>query len=104
VSKTFPEPPKLRLVASRVEPAGNVTVIMAGLLDRGRARDKVELLDAYYAYASAGRTSRKRPLPIEEFSTGLHKLCRSMDIAVERKGAHVSLKNVRLKEIEASAG
>jgi hypothetical protein len=43
-------------------------------------------------------------LSIEDFSTELNKLCRSMGIAVEQKGQHVYLKKVRLKEIEASMG
>jgi hypothetical protein len=97
-------PRKPRLVASRSDPVGNVTVIMAELIEAGKARDRVEFFDAFKAYARACRASGKRPLSVKDFGTQLNSLCRDMNIAVEQKGEHVYLLRVRLKEIEASAG
>jgi hypothetical protein len=103
-SHAFPEPQKPHLIASRSDPAGNVATIMASVLEPGKARDKAELADIFKAYALKCRQQGKRPVPPEEFSGALQRLCKELGIKVSHKGEHVYLVKVRLKEITASTG
>jgi hypothetical protein len=52
--KRFPAPPKPRLIASRLDPVGNVAEIMEP------GRGKVEIADVFAAYAEACEASGKR--------------------------------------------
>jgi hypothetical protein len=96
--------PKPRLVTSRSDPAGNVAAIMAEVMEPGKARDKTEIADLFKAYAQACREQGKRPVPPEDFSGAVQRLCGELGIKVTHRGEHVYLTKVRLKEIEASAG
>ena len=92
---------KPRLVTSRSEPIGNVATIMAEIMKPGTAREKAEIADLFKAYAEACRQQGKRPAPPEEFSRAMQQLCEEIGIKITRKGDHVYLIKVRLKETEA---
>lgn len=98
----FLEPQKPRLIASRADPAGNVATIMASVLEPGKARDKAELAEIFKAYAQVCRQQGKRPVPPEEFSAALQRLCGELSIKVTHKGEHVYLMKVRLN-LQAAA-
>jgi hypothetical protein len=100
----FAPPPKPKLIASSAEPYGSVPAIMAGVMEPGNARDKAELADLYKAYSQVCRLQGKRPLPPQEFSDALQRLCTELGIRVSHKGEHVYLMKVRLKNVVASAG
>ena len=72
---------------------------MAEILEPGRG--KVEFAEAFKAYAAAYRMHGKRPVPPEDFSLALKRLCRSSGINLKADGDHVYLIKVRLKETEA---
>jgi hypothetical protein len=92
--RAFPAPPKPRLIAANPAPIGNVLTIMADLLEPGTGR--IELAEAYAAYAAACRGQGKRAVTPEEFSTPLQRLCDGTGIEVKAKGELVYLHSVRL--------
>jgi hypothetical protein len=98
----FPEAQKPRLIASRANPLGNVPTITAELLEAGRG--KVEIEDAFKAYALVCRDQGKRPVSPEMFAADIKKLCLTSGIRIEAKGDRFYLMKVRLREIEATVG
>ena len=57
-----------RLIKSSAQPMGAVPVIIADVVERGEARHKIELAEAYKAYVSVCREQEKRPVPPEAFA------------------------------------
>jgi hypothetical protein len=101
--RAIPAASKPRLVASSLEPIGNVATIISTIMEPGTGRQKIEIAEIFKAYAQACRQQGKRPVSPEEFSGALQRLCESLAIKVSHKGGHVYLMKVWLKEIEASA-
>jgi hypothetical protein len=79
-----------------------VPTITAELLEIGRG--KVEIEEAFKAYALVCKDRGKRPVSPEIFAADVKKLCLASGIRIEAKGDRVYLMKVRLREIEASAG
>jgi hypothetical protein len=99
----FQAPPKPRLVASRVNPAGSVATIMAELIEPGVARDKVEFAEAFKAYATICRQQGKRAVLPEHFAAALKQLCDGSGIRLKNQGQYVFLMRVRLRSIEPAS-
>jgi hypothetical protein len=99
--QAIPTSSKPRLIASRAEPVGSVTAIMADLFEPDKG--KVEFADAFKAYVLECRLQGKRQVSAEDFGGALQRLCDEIGIKVTHKGDHVYLMKVRLREIEASA-
>jgi hypothetical protein len=76
---------------------------MAEIIEPGAARDRVEIADLYKAYAQTCRLEEKRAVSAEEFSRAVQRLCEELDIKVTRKGEHVCLMKVRLREMDSVA-
>jgi hypothetical protein len=93
--KAFPAPPKPRLIASRLDPVGNVAVIMAEIMEPGRG--KVEIADVFSAYAEACEASGKQPIPANEFPAAIAELCQRLSIEIEDTEDGVFLMRVKIK-------
>jgi hypothetical protein len=85
---------KPRLIAANPAPIGNPVVVVPDLLEPGAG--KIELAEAYAAYAAACRAQGKRAVSPEEFTAPLQRLCEESGIEVKAKGDFVYLHGVRL--------
>lgn len=88
------EPPRPRLVASEKVPFGNVASIMSSIMRPGEG--KVELAEAYAAYAAACQTRRRRPVSVPQFAQAMQTWCRKTRIAIEADRESVHFMNVQL--------
>jgi hypothetical protein len=100
--KAFPAPPKPRLIASRSDPLGNVALIITEVMEPGRG--KVEIAEAFKAYAEECRNQGKTPVSVGVFTDALERFCQRLGIQIEPDiNGRVYLKKVRLKKIEKKA-
>jgi hypothetical protein len=93
---------KPHLVTCRPDPFGNVATIVAKIIEPGTAREKIEIADLLRAYEQACRQQGKRPVSPEEFSGALKTICDEIGIKAARKGEHVFLTRVQLKNQDSA--
>jgi hypothetical protein len=102
---TLAFPPRPKLVAANDEPtrAGSIPKIMTAALEPATGK-RVELEEAFGAYAGACQTEGKRAVPPGQFVDPLRKFCKAAGIRIKDESGHVYLMNVRLaKDISHSA-
>ena len=88
--------PRPKLVAANVEPsAGSIPKIMTAALEPAAGK-RVELEEAFGAYAGACAAEGKRAVPPSKFVDPLRVFCRGAGISIKEDANHVYLMNVRL--------
>jgi hypothetical protein len=92
----FPPRPKL-VAASNEPPAGSIPKIMTAALEPAAGK-RVELEEAFGAYAGACDAEGKRAVPPGHFVDPLRKFCKAAGIRIKDEGGHVYLMNVRLAD------
>lgn len=96
-------PDKPRLVSSDTTPAGSVPEILAEVLEAGQG-SRVEIEEAYKAYAAACAAIQRRAVTPTQFVELLQKFCQGCRIKTLQRGEHVYLVNVRLTAFERMQG
>jgi len=89
-------PKPVRQVTSQREPFGNVIDIVVKVMEPGGG-DKVEIKEAYFAYAEACKEQGKKPFPPAKFAAELKRFCEEAGIKIHAEEHGVYLLNVRLK-------
>jgi hypothetical protein len=90
-------PKPVRQVTSQREPFGNVIDIVAKVMEPC-AGSKVELKEAYFAYAEACKEQGKKPFPPAKFASEIKRFCEEARIKIHAEEDGVYLLNVRLKQ------
>ena len=93
---TLALPPSPKLVAVNNEPrAGSIPRIMTAALEPAAGK-RVELEEAFGAYAGACQSEGMRAVPPGLFVDPLRTFCKAAGIRIKDEGGHVYLMNVRL--------
>jgi hypothetical protein len=92
-------PKPVRQVTSQREPFGNVIDIVARVMEPC-AGSKMELKEAYFAYAQACKEQGKKPFPPAKFASEIKRFCEEARIKIHAEEHGVYLLNVRLKQTE----
>ena len=61
---------------------------------------KVEIKEAYFAYAQACKEQGKKPFPPDKFATEIKRFCKEARVTIHAEEHGVYLLNVRLKASE----
>ena len=97
----FLERPKpVRQITSQREPFGNVIDIVATVMEPGSGC-KVEIKEAYFAYARVCKEQGKRPFPPDKFAAEIKRFCKEARVKIHAEEHGVYLLNVRLKTSES---
>jgi hypothetical protein len=95
---TLALPPRPKLVAASNEPpAGSIPKIMTAALEPAAGK-RVELKEAFGAYAGACQSEGMGAVPPGLFVDPLRKFCKAAGIRIKDEGGHVYLVNVRLAD------
>jgi hypothetical protein len=89
-----PARPKL-VAASNDPPAGSIPKIMTAALEPATGK-RVELEEAFGAYAGACQAEGKRAVPPGQFVDPLKTFCKAAGIRIKEESGHVYLMGVRL--------
>ena len=93
----FLERPKpVRQITSQREPFGNVIDIVATVMEPGSGC-KVEIKEAYFAYARVCKEQGKKPFPPDKFAAEIKRFCKEARVKIHAEEHGVYLLNVRLK-------
>ena len=94
LTPTYPTRPKL--VAANNDPSpGSIPKIMTAALEPATGK-RVELEEAFSAYAAACKAEDKRAVPPGQFVDPLRTFCKAAGIRIKEEADHVYLMNVRL--------
>ena len=91
-------PRPVRQITSQRE-FGNVIDIIVKAMEPGSG-SKVELKEAYFAYAQACKEQGKKPFPPDKFATEIKRFCEEARVKIHAEEHGVYLLNVRLKTSE----
>jgi hypothetical protein len=94
------KPKPVRQVTSQRGPFGNVIDIVVKAMEPAVGDDKVELKEAYFAYAQACKEQGKKPFPPAKFASEIKRFCEEARITIHAEEHGVYLLNVRLKASE----
>jgi hypothetical protein len=92
-------PRPVRQVTSQREPFGNVIDIIAKVMAPA-AGSRVEIKEAYFAYAQACKEQGKKPFPPDKFATEIKRFCKEARVKIHAEEHGVYLLNVRLKALK----
>jgi hypothetical protein len=92
---TLALPPSPKLVAANNEPRASIPKIMTAALEPAAGK-RVELEEAFSAYAGACQAEGKRPVAPGQFVDPLRTFCKAAGIRIKDEGGHVYLMNVQL--------
>ena len=92
-------PKPVRQVTSQREPFGNVIDIVAKVMEP-HAGSKVEIKEAYFAYAHVCKEQGKKPFPPDKFAAEIKRFCKEARVKIHAEEHGVYLLNVRLKASE----
>jgi hypothetical protein len=96
LTPVYPARPKL-VAANNEPPPGSIPKIMTAALEPAAGK-RVELEEAFSAYAGACDTEGRRAVPPGHFVDPLRKFCKAAGIRIKDEGGHVYLMNVRLAD------
>jgi hypothetical protein len=86
----------LKLVAANNDPPpGSIPTIMTAVVEPAMGK-RVELEEAFSAYAAACKAEDKRASPPGQFVDPLRTFCKAAGIRIKEEAGHVYLMNVRL--------
>jgi hypothetical protein len=92
-------PKPVRQITSQREPFGNVIDIAAKVMEPGSG-SKVEIKEAYFAYAHVCKEQGKKPFPPDKFAAEIKRFCKEARVKIHAEEHGVYLLNVRLKASE----
>jgi hypothetical protein len=92
-------PKPVRQVTSQREPFGNVIDIIVKVLAPSSG-SKVEIKEAYFAYAQACKAQGKKPFPPDKFATEIKRFCKEARVRIHAEEHGVYLLDVRLKALD----
>ena len=92
-------PKPVRQITSQREPFGNVIDIVAKVMEPGFG-SKVEIKEAYFAYAHVCKEQGKKPFPPDKFAAEIKRFCKEARVKIHAEEHGVYLLNVRLKTSE----
>jgi hypothetical protein len=92
-------PKPVRQVTSQRELFGKVIDIAVKVMEPGDG-DKVEIKEAYFAYAQACKEQGEKPFPPDKFAAEIKRFCKEARIKIHAEEHGVYLLNVRLKASE----
>ena len=94
----FLERPKpVRQITSQREPFVNVIDIVATVMEPGSGC-KVEIKEAYFAYARVCKEQGKKPFPPDKFAAEIKRFCKEAHVKIHAEEHGIYLLNVRLKQ------
>ena len=92
-------PKPVRQITFQREPFGNVIDIIVKVMAPA-AGGRVEIKEAYFAYAHACKGQGKEPFPPDKFATEIKRFCKEARVKIHAEEHGVYLLNVRLKASE----
>src|SRR5208337_1849463 len=95
-------PKPVRQVTSQREPFGNVIDIVAKVMEP-HSDSKVEIKEAYFAYAHVCKEQGKKPFPPDKFAAEIKRFCKEARVKIHAEEHGVYLLNVRLKTSKKQA-
>jgi hypothetical protein len=95
LTPAYPVRPKLVAANNDPPPGGSIPKIMTAALEPATGK-RVELEEAFGAYAGACQAEGKRAVPPGQFVDPLRKFCAAAGIRIKEDADHVYLMNVRL--------